>query len=440
MMLKTFQKFMADAEASDMYVTGPAGTGKTTGLAECVQMCIDAGIPYIVCAYTHKACGVLRSKLPEGANISTVHAFIKKRPAINQDAKHAKAVTINQKMGEADAVTVCFIDEYSCIGEKDLMDIRLEQEDPDCDEFPRMKVVWLGDPNQLPPVGDQEAVEPYGPYRVRLTKVHRQKADNPLKDTLGELVAFIEGKKKVGPLYPNTSFIRGVDLVKTYKEVEDPVVLAFTNKRVEELNAAIEGKAEPEEGDKLFSPTTKHYYKFISFIPASEVVCIDRAFGEPLTIGSKYKTLEHIVLNQDVQFARVHDLELDETKTVAFMFGHFTFKTYLEQLKHDAASTNNAIESKYKIKATEWSKQNRDNVLSRNRARAWRNFLAFNECVICLDFAHAMTVHKSQGSTFNNVLVDTQDIGLCADRNFSLYLRLMYVALSRAANKVYASQ
>ena len=86
--------------------------------------------------------------------------------------------------------------------------------------------------------------------------------------------------------------------------------------------------------------------------------------------------------------------------------------------------------------AAQWAKQNYDSALARKRSAAWRDFLSFNSTALCLDFAHAMTVHKSQGSTFNTVYVDTNDIHSAASFSFEQYLKLMYVALSRASNKV----
>jgi hypothetical protein len=86
-----------------------------------------------------------------------------------------------------------------------------------------------------------------------------------------------------------------------------------------------------------------------------------------------------------------------------------------------------------------WASLNSHTKLARARAKAWRDYLTFKEYVICLDFPHAMTVHKSQGSTYNTVYLDSDDLYLCATRNFNLYLKLMYVAISRASNKVYTN-
>lgn len=432
MMMQTFQKFLKDDKAWDMYITGRAGTGKTTGLAELIEHCHTAKLPYVVCAYTHKACGVLRSKLPQGAIVQTLHKFLKKRPGVNTEATRREQVDINLKMGDSEKVHLLFIDEYSMIGEKDFADIGAMQ-DQDDDGKPTLKVIWIGDPYQLPPVRDSQAVRPYGNYQVMLKTIHRQGKDNPLLDTLSTLVSFIEGSK-VKALPSSYAFVRGKDLIAEYAACahEDKVLLAYTNRKVQELNFAIAGKEEPDTDDLLFSPTNKQSYKFSDIVP--NPCCLSSPFdpSKLLDLYDKYKTLDQLLDLPGVQFANVYD-EDGEERTFAYVFGHYNYKVIADQLKAAAAASNAAIKQP---KPAEWCKQNYGHPLERARARAWRRFLAFNEWVLCLDFPHAQTVHKSQGSTYKTVLVDTQDIGLAADMDYSMYLRLLYVAISRASDSV----
>lgn len=88
---------------------------------------------------------------------------------------------------------------------------------------------------------------------------------------------------------------------------------------------------------------------------------------------------------------------------------------------------------------TQWSKTNYKHELAKKRGDAWKKYLSFKDCVVCVDFPHALTVHKSQGSTYENVFLDMEDLGKCADKDYDLYLRLMYVAVSRASDKVYTN-
>ena len=424
-----FSKFIK-SDAWDMFLIGAAGTGKTTKLKEYVQYCIDNEIPYVVCAYTHQACSVLASKLPPGANIRTLHSFLQKRPWVNKDATKLNHVSQSSQFGTPDTEPrVMFLDEYSMVGERDEADIRLHQ-DPDYTGIPRMRVVWVGDLNQLGPVGDKQTITPKGDYIETLTKIWRN--DNPLQEPLNELISFIEGTAKPHTLTANSHFIRGQDIVAEYLACEsDKIMLAFTNRRVQWLNREIQGRSEPLRGDLLFCPNNRQNYIFNRFV--NEPDRIERIYGDGLELGSKFKTLE-CVHQLDVQFAEVTDME-GATFILACVFGHYDYKVESEALKQEAVETNALIERKNPgFKAAAWAKFNAQHVDARRRSKAWREFLSFDECVVCLDFPHAMTVHKSQGGTYHTVFLDTDDLATC--RDFDMYLKLTYVGISRASDMV----
>ena len=419
-----FPKFMKDKDAQDMYVTGPAGTGKTHQCRHDVQYCIDNDIPYVVCAYTHKACSVLASKLQPEANIQTLHAFLGKRPTINVHALNIDHVTSSKKMGATDdEPVVMFLDEYSMVGEKDWEDIQAAN----------IKVVWLGDMHQLPPVGDIAAIKPYGPYQKVLTKQWRN--DNPLQEPLNCLISYLEGQHPA-PLKPVSGYFeRGVDIIKAYLKHDDAILLAYTNQRVQELNALAQGAVDPGQFDTLFSPTTRQEYEFCDWVQPQYVNAISIPRDDkPLERETKDRTLEGLIKSKNCKFAVLgkgqHQI------TVAAVFGHYEYKKAEERLRNSAVESNLAIEQKHKCKAAPWAQANRSNKLAKDRAKAWRDYLSFKDCVICLDFNHAMTVHKSQGSTFEVVCLDTDNLAL-AMRDFRLYLKLMYVGMSRASKKVY---
>ena len=122
-MLEKFKEFIADKEARDMYITGRAGTGKTTDVAELVAYCIAADIDATIAAYTHKAVGVLETKMPPGTVLSTLHSFLGKRPTINDTATKIDHVEQSRKCSDTKEASILFIDEYSMIGEKDYLDL-----------------------------------------------------------------------------------------------------------------------------------------------------------------------------------------------------------------------------------------------------------------------------------------------------------------------------
>lgn len=430
------KEFLETKDQWDGYITGNAGTGKTTSLREYVQYCMDNGISYVVCAYTHKAKNVLISKLPEGATVSTLHKFLKKRPAVNIEATKLTELRLNIQTDVPNRPHILFIDEYSMIGEKDFADIRALQ-DPEYTGQPVTKVIWIGDPKQLPPVGDNDPkITPKGKFHIHLTKIHRN--DNPLQKPIQETLAMMESRQ-LHYLNPVEGYFeRSKDLVEEYKNLKtkDKALLCYTNRAVQQYNIDIEGRENFKEGDLVFSPNTNQVYRVFEGCALLDIHYIDIYYDSPLFMGSKYRTLEHLIkLSEDteIDFVIVHDEEGEEY-IYAHVFGHYNYKCLKEKYEREAIESNKVIEAKYKgYKASGWAKANPQDPLARKRALAWRNYMTFKDCVICLDFNHAMTVHKSQGSTFNTVFIDTDNLYL-ADTD--MYLRLMYVAISRASNKV----
>lgn len=433
--VETLEAFLEDEKAYRMFITGRAGTGKTTSLREAVQYCMDNNIPYLVCAFTHKACGVLAEKLPDGALIGTLHAWLKKRPGINQHATDVKHVDIRTRQGTSERPRIVFIDEFSMVGEQDYVDI-LAMQDPHGDDPTIVKAVYIGDPYQLPPVGDLQTIKPKGPYWVRLTKRWRtDKLD--LLNAMDKVISFIEGADPE-PIPSSENLIRGQDLVKHYKAstCKDKQILAWTNKRVQELNFAIAGKSAPDSGELLWDSTRRHELRLKEIIPAHEATTVSTAAGHLLPLGTKYKTLEFLQELDFVQFANVSDETEGSIATIAFVFGTYNHKVILQRLTQTAVDVNQEIERTYKMSPAIWARANYNNPLAKERAKAWRTLLAFKEVVLCVDFSHAMTVHKSQGSTYEEVYMDTEDLASCGAMNMTMYFKLFYVGLSRASHKV----
>jgi ATP-dependent exoDNAse (exonuclease V) alpha subunit len=430
----TLHKFMADKDAWDMFVTGRAGTGKTTALCAVVEALQAEGIPYIVCAFTHKACGVLASKLPPDAHISTLDSFLKKRPGINDSATHRDHVDVRLKMGDSEQYKVIIIDEYSMVGERDNLDLIALQDGND-DGTPVAKIIWVGDPYQLPPVKDFQAVNPGGKYWCQLTHVYRTERPD-LLDLSAKLVSYISGEATPKPMLSTENFIRDRDIVKDYKEsTADRIMLAWTNQRVQDLNFAVAGRDLPIVGDVLWDSSRRVNLELLEAVDAYDVKSIETVMGV-LQLGTKWRTLEFLQDQDFVQFYRVKNLDSGVEETVATNFGTANFKQLIQKLTDNAVTDNKKIEDKHGVKASTWAHMNKSSTLARRRGAAWRRLLSFKESALCLDFPYAMTIHKSQGSTYDEVYLDTDDLARCAAFGITMYARLFYVAVTRATTKV----
>ena len=70
------------------------------------------------------------------------------------------------------------------------------------------------------------------------------------------------------------------------------------------------------------------------------------------------------------------------------------------------------------------------------RAKDWQTYYGIKESVPDLRGSWSSTVHKSQGSTYNNVFINLNNLKKAKYQDFNLFLRLLYVAVSRAKGKV----
>jgi exodeoxyribonuclease-5 len=126
---------------------GPGGTGKTFLTGVLLQRLVSQGKAVTCSAPTHKAVGVLRSKVPEGVTCCTVASLLGLRPVQRgrwiqfvADFKQA------EKRGQLQGVDVLVVDEASMLSEQ------LGSELTKLAATTNTTVICVGDASQLPPV------------------------------------------------------------------------------------------------------------------------------------------------------------------------------------------------------------------------------------------------------------------------------------------------
>lgn len=419
-----FTDFIHDSTNNVMYITGSAGTGKTTLLAKFIEYLLAEHIPTVVCAFTHRASKVIASKVNKAADIRTLHKFLRKRPGINENALKAQYIQVSSQFGDPEPVRLVIIDEYSMVSKEDF-DLLV---DLGC------KLLFLGDNKQLPPVGAEQGVIPKGKYNFTLTKVYRQDGNKGLLDPIYDVVKMIEG----GPMKyvePTDTFKRNVDIASAFcmSKSNSRLLLAWTNSRVEQLNALIQ---ENYNTTMRYSPTTREYYSDSS--PVIVTRGITPVFGDFLKYNTKYKSLEHLLYiakDYGIEFMELLNDEEEEATTRAVVFGHGKYNELMNTLRDNAAKINAKIMNITDDKPAYWAKAHRGHVFAKQRAKIWRDLLTIQENVICLDYPFATSVHKSQGLTVEEVFIDSADIQ--RNKNKVEMLKLLYVAMSRASDRIY---
>lgn len=416
--------FVKDKDHLDAFIIGAAGTGKTTKLKEVCETLLSTDINFQVVAYTHKAKQVLVSKLPNGTPISTLHSFLKKRPGINEKATSIKSIMTSNQFGSPAPLDLLIIDEYSFVGEKD--DISLcELQDPMNVDNP-LHILYVGDSNQLPPIGAPSNLVPKKPYLLKLTKVHR--TDNDLLGTLSKLVSYIEEDEPIKYLPETENFKRKQDIKSLYINDmnQNKILLAFTNKKVQELNFDIQGSTTPTIGDTIFISSLRATAKFVTKLNKPSAIYTPVGY---IDMSTKYNPLGYL---HKIAYVEFFDIEIIQTYNEALHIGQrlniaTIFGTYNNKVIRDnlGKALVNANKSNLVKQGSVDSKQ------------IYREYKTVNDYVCISDFNHCMTIHKSQGSEYDNVYLDAEDLTSCID--IQTRLKLLYVGISRAKLKVFVN-
>lgn len=191
-----FDQIMAWHKTGERVFTlaGYAGTGKTT-LARMIADAIDP-VGTVFCAFTGKAANVLRDK--GCTNTGTLHSYLysirdhnrkeirdledaiaEARKAMKYDLMERLTVTLEAKRAafrkpkfelntESDLANakLVIVDEYSMLNQKLIGDLQKIAS----------KILYLGDPFQLPPVEGECTIQP----SAFLTEIHRQALESPI--------------------------------------------------------------------------------------------------------------------------------------------------------------------------------------------------------------------------------------------------------------------
>lgn len=155
-----------NSTAQEFYIGGYAGVGKSF-LAKFAldELAEKAGVKRVrTGAFTGKAASVLRRKGVSDA--MTIHGMAYKPEEDLETGQVTFKVAIDAPASEADLIV---LDECSMVDEQMASDLRSYGK----------KILVMGDPGQLPPVGGQGAFTNRKPD-VFLTEIHRQAADSPI--------------------------------------------------------------------------------------------------------------------------------------------------------------------------------------------------------------------------------------------------------------------
>lgn len=392
--LQAFQEIQDWLNTSTPYyfLSGQAGTGKTA-LAKFIKKWAEEqfGVWVYVTATTNKAAAVLTASMPEEDAAGTIYSLLGLR-VTNNFATGRQYLSRNHSNDPPNRNSLVLVDEAS------MVDPELMDHINDAVQDLGLKVLFIGDAFQLPPVnaGTMPVTSEHIPVSY-LTEIMRAEKRTDLE------MAYVSGRQMViddeGIFIPPASLnITHVphegskDYLANLLALDSHAkVLAFTNRAVEGANhtcRVLLGLPEhPQVGDLLV---------------AEDVVIVN---------GNRIA-----YIGEEIEVESVEDtfFKFDGNEFEAQYITSTMGKRFLRA--KDAAVRQQCLKE------------------LANR-KDWRAYYAMKEGVADLRFTHASTVHKSQGSTYSNVLVMVPNIMTCP--GMSTRRRLLYVAYTRASRHLH---
>lgn len=459
--LYLMREFLFDSDRGNLFycLSGRAGAGKTTILKEALKG-YKGNVS--ITAPTHKAKRVV-SKMANYPS-ETIHALLGLRPDMNLEEFDTKNLLFgksgNNKMMQYNLI---------CIDEASMLNTSLLKEIKDCAKSMRTKILFIGDKNQLAPV-KEESSPVFNDHEINLVhidKVERQKDSNPLMKIYDEILSDLKSKTDVFSHETNLSNEEGICFFPSVNAFADKIIEVFTSD---------EYKRNPHSAKILCYHNDKVrqwnnyirkilYGNFKESLKTGEILMsYTSIFDEEKSELIVENSGEYKVLNMEEGEEYYEDYDpVNKEKLPTWIKGSRTsienlddgYISYIFVVKNDKENYDKylKIEQRLYKRAKESDSQ--------HRKWNWKDYFNFRKKFLLtesikddggkelvkkdFDFAYALTVHKSQGSTYRDVFVDCVDIDVVrtySTREKPKYQdvnRLKYVAFTRPTNIAYVN-
>lgn len=414
-------------------LSGSAGVGKTFMVSYFVKWLLNKAMVHNVClsSTTNKAVRVAMEMTDENIRkqltFCTMHSLLGLKHEITKDGKEifVRDKNISSKFPFFDFVIV---DEASMLADQ----LFKEMEEQN---FRGIKVLFVGDPNQINPVNHKMSIPMLEEKRkehnigeIKLTKIVRQAEGNPIIKVSQQV---IHNKWDITPGYKEMVGDTGVvmisdtqtkvmaQLIQYYfgsSQFDDNAdfckIIAWRNKTVDYYNKYVR---------------TFKYGAKANKIVQNEKLIVSRPIRSEDGKSSVFVTNEDLVVKQI------------EVKEKRFPDGS-NWKIYdccvqgFENVDN-ICILHESEEIRYSKVLKEMSTSASNEADVSKRIKKWRQFFEFKENFADVNYSYAITAHSSQGSTYSNAFVMYNDIMVNNredERN-----RILYTALTRPKNMLY---
>ena len=452
--LNAMNDFIHSDETS-MTLSGYAGTGKTSLMEILAQKMRREHKSIMFSATTNKAAAVLQSRVSRaGFDAKTLNKVF----GINVEVDATKtynARNLANVLREADIMpgTTVIIDEASMINEENYRILNRIARDHG------LKIIYVGDKAQLAPVNETQVSKVFRNTEgrvVELTQVERTDDNAILKEATnirnglplsgessfnerGEGVAFLTQKSREGISKVIKYYIQGLRNDPNFFRI-----LAYTNKAVTGYNDYVRkllGYTDPipHIGEPLTGYSNWGYnyrtksYRFVNS-ESYKVTQVGSPRETSITVGTTTYKLQYVPVTMENS--------LGESDT----FNYIDIRGNIENRKTATVLANEkkALWEQYRRAV---GRQAKAQVLQ--EINSIDQFLFVNDNIEdgrgnllqakTVDFGYALTIHKSQGSTFTHVLMDDVDVSKASNSQNDAANAMAMVDLGESATIDYSN-
>lgn len=423
-------KFIKKGQPKEWFtLQGRAGTGKTTIITQVIKY-FSGHKRMVVCALSHKAKKVLYTKLKAeltselGISSHSLASLL----GMGLDMETGKFTQVySKKKPPIKTMDLIIVDECSMINEEGLELIMMEKKKT-------AKVIFLGDIGQLPPIresGDPENGKPsptfITPHSYSLITSIRQSVGSSIIDYSNyyweNSVTSEDPEEDPIPftLRKDTKeMIFMTSLEKTIQENKEKFILVNETKNVNLIKVIVYKNKTRE--------AINWYIRSLIYKEPKEY-----EVGDVLIFNDNYSVDEETIIENSTEVSIV---SIEEKKFSGRWDGYRLYVTTGDESWSVNVLSNKTYEA-YNKHISELFVLAKRAPFGVQRSRQLKNAWDTKRRYADLDFAYALTSHKSQGSTYNNVIIIEDDILSVRPITNIEKSQSIYVALTRASEKVY---
>jgi exodeoxyribonuclease-5 len=444
-----------DNPTQDVFtLMGYAGTGKSSITKIALEYMRQSGLSINVTAPTHKAKKVIAKLAKTGAvTLQKLLGLGSSSKLTKTDLRKLKLTVQKESLLKPDVVIV---DEASLVG-NELFDALSDYAGEG-----KTKILFIGDPAQLNPVEEDKTTSKRSkafdhPYKYELTKVERQAGSNPLGPILEDIrnnqkknTSAIDAKTELSGNQGIVSTRAGVDFTrqaaaafmsKNFERNRNFVrILSYSNERVEQFNQVVRKamgyNTEYVIGDLIMA------YENVGYQKGGTYQINNSVDYEVLSVQAENKMTFNGLGGLELTGYTIQLQEIDGDGSIyeKFVLTRDTPQEIINLLAQKLVEYQKSLDAQVEsgqIKANQafaiYSGL-KDSIMTPFDVTDKKGRVVLKKSI---DYGYAHTIHKSQGSTYTNVFVDTESI-IEAPVPLEEKNQLKYVAFSRATNIAYS--